>query len=89
MHGADILRKFGPGVLREVQKWLAMNGRSLMVKEAVKPIELNDVAEAIAVLKVYGIELDISRSQMPLWGNGRDSASDAAGAEQHPETTRR
>lgn len=65
--GKEVLRKFGPAVLLEVQKWLATHGRSMRTSEASTPNELSDIEQAVAILRVYGIHIDVSRSQMPLW----------------------
>jgi hypothetical protein len=65
--GSDMLHKFGPQVVLEVQKWLAMHGLALQVSEAAKPHDLAAIDEAVVVLKVYGISVDVTWSSMSLW----------------------
>ena len=64
--GSDILHKFGPEVLLELQKWLDTHGLELKVSEAKEPHELAAVEQAILVLNVYGISIDVTRSSLSL-----------------------
>lgn len=62
-----VLARFGPTVLMEVEKWLAMHGLSMRASEAETPDEIGDIERALAVLRAYGIHVEVTRSQMPLW----------------------
>ena len=56
---ARVLRLYGPRVLVEVEKWLAAHGVSMPVTEVSTLLELRQVQEAFAVLRAFGIHVEI------------------------------
>ncbi len=74
-YAATVLRRYGPRALLEVQRWLETKGLVMKPCEATSKHDLEDVAIAIAVLRAYGLNVDITRTSMPLWPDGSTEPS--------------